>query len=367
MKKLKQMLCLLLAFASLALLFTSCEKEDVFKITVGSENGTKTYSVSYDFYRTVFVYLKGIVTDIVEDEEGNRSLASSAEKNKAIKEVAEKTISEFYSLVALASEYGISITEEDRAAFKADQRDKLQGYVDAIDDESFDYKGTKEEYAQMLYEKSLKIAGTTPEYYEFTHYRALLEKRLKAVIGGDLTDFIDQSYCHYKQIVVVYAKGDAAAEEAARLAIDNAERELAAGADIDEVIEKYGSESQESEYYFDAYGSIVGSTSGDSLNAIAFNAIKALKIGETSNIMTGDADDLLAYFAIYRRLPIDTDWVCGNMSEAKIIYEYPYVGASSYTPHYSRYRLLLEAYSQNTTITPYDVKAYNRINIKNID
>ncbi len=369
MKKWKKAVCLALALSALAFPLTSCEteKEDVFEITVDGGSGEKTYSVSYDLYQTIFVYLRGRVTDIVRDEQGNQSLATDEEKNKAIKEVTESQLIEFYSLVALANEYGIAITDADRAAFDAEYREKLQGYINAIDDDEFDFKGTKEEYAEKIYENAMRLIGTTPEYYEFSHYRSLLTQRLKAVIGGDLTDYLNQSYTHYKQVIVFYDKGDAAAEHAARLSVTAAQEKLRGGADIDDVIKEYGDKETQSEYYFDSYGNIVGSMTGDGLNTVVVNAVKALEENETSEIMSGDESDRLAYFAIYQRVGFDVDFICGDSGIAEDIYNHSYVDASTYSPHYSRYLLLLESYKQNTALVPYDVKAYNRINLKTID
>ncbi len=369
MKKWKKAVCLALALSTLAFPLTSCEteKEDVFEITVDGGSGEKTYSVSYELYQTIFVYLKSRVTDIVRDSEGNQSLATDEEKLKAIKEVTESQLIEFYSLVALADEYGIAITDEDRAAFDAEYREKLQNYVNEIDEDNFDFKGTKEEYAEAIYDNTMRLLGMTSEYYEFSHYRSLLTQRLKAVIGGDLTDYLNQSYTHYKQVIVFYDKGDAAAEAQARLAIMNAQEKLLAGEDIDDVIAEYGDKETQSEYYFDSYGNIVGSIAGDSLNTVVINAVKALDENEASEIMTGDESDRLAYFAIYQRIGFDLDYICSDDSIAEEIYNYSYVDSSSYTPHYSRYLLLLKSFTENTAIIPYDVKAYNKINLKNID
>ncbi len=369
MKKLKSAISLLLALVILILPLTGCgEPEgDVLEITVDTENGEKTYPVSYDFYRTIFIYLKNIITNVVEDSEGNVRLATDEEKTKAIKETAEDTLVEFYSLVSFAADYGISITEEDKAAFQANYREKLQSYIDAIDEENFDFKGTREEYAQTVYENSLRLLGTTPEYYEFSYYRSLLISRLKAVIGGDLSGYLDQSYTRYKQVIVLYAKGDAVAEEEARNTILAAQEKLAGGADIDDVIAEYGEKDHQSEVYFDSHGSIVGSLAGDSLNSIVVNAICALEEGDISDIMSGDESERIAYFAIYQKLPFDMDYICSEDGIAEAIYEYPYVDSASYSPHYSRYLLLMERYTQNTAIVPYDVKAYNKISVKNID
>ena len=155
------------------------------------------------------------------------------------------------------------------------------------------YKGTKEKYAEELYRKTLRLAGTTPEYYEFTYYRSLLVQRLKAVLGGDLTDYLNQSYCHYKQVLVVYSKGDAVAEENARNAINEAHTKLLNGADIDSVIAEYNDPDSLSEIYFDAYGNIVGSSTGDVVNTIVINAIKAIGLDTAKGVLNAPREMLI--------------------------------------------------------------------------
>ena len=364
----KRALCLALASLMLAALLGSCGSapENVFRITVDGGNGAQTYTVSYEFYRVIFNYLKMNVSSVVQDAQGNASLATADEQNAAIKEVAENKLVEFYSLVSLGKQYGISITDEDREAFDTQYRKQLQAYVEEIDEEDFDFKGTKEEYARTIYENAMKLAGTTPEYYEFSHYCSLLSSRLKAAIGGELSDYLDQSYYHYKQILVVYTKGDATAEAQAQAAIESARRLLADGASIDDVIAQYGSRDYQSEFYFDAYGNIVGSASGNTLGTVVVNAIKALDENETSDIMTGDESDRLAYFAIYQRLGFDPAFVCSDDPAAEQMYEYPYVDSSYMTPHFTRYTTILEAYRQNTAIEPLDIKWYNKLNVHNV-
>ena len=139
------------------------------------------------------------------------------------------------------------------------------------------------------------------------------------------------------------------------------------GADIDSVIAEYNDPDSLSEIYFDAYGNIVGSSTGDVVNTIVINAIKALDENGISDIMSGDESDRLAYFAVYQRLGFDQEFICSEDAIASTIYNYSYVGAGYYSPQYSRYSLLLESYTQNTAIEPYNLRAYKRIHINNID
>lgn len=323
MKKLGKAVCLAVVLCMLVTMFAGCERkpglyawyggrinvDNVLKITIDVGDGAKSYDVPFETYRTVFIYLKGIVSDTVVDEDGNAKIATKKEKTVAVKEVAEDTLVEYYSLLALGEKYGITITETDKQAYYDDYMKKLQAYIDEMDESQIDYKGTKEEYAEELYRKTLSLAGgMTPEYFEFTYYKNLLEKRLKLALSSDLDDYLNQSYYHYKQVVVLYTKGDSAAEEKARADIEAAYRELLAGDSIDAVISKYSNSDYMSELYFDSYGAIVGSSTGDSVNTITMNAVMALDTDEISDVISGDEDDRTGYFAVFQRLGFDLDF-----------------------------------------------------------
>ena len=134
MKRFCKAISLLVVLSVLLLIFVGCTREpglyawyggkidvdNVLKITVDAGDGVKVYDVPFDTYRTVFIYLKGIVPDTIVDEDGNQKIATKKEKTAAIKEVAEDTLIKYYSLVALGEKYGILITEEDKQAFYDD-------------------------------------------------------------------------------------------------------------------------------------------------------------------------------------------------------------------------------------------------------
>lgn len=381
MKKIGKAVCLVAVLCMLVTMFVGCERkpglyawyggridvDNVLKITVDVGDGAKSYDVPFETYRTVFIYLKGIVSDTVVDEDGNAKIATKKEKTAAVKEVAEDTLVEYYSLVALGEKYGITVTEADKQAYYDDYMKKLQAYIDEMDESQIDYKGTKEEYAEELYRKTLSLAGgMTPEYFEFTYYKNLLEKRLKLALSSDLDDYLSQSYYHYKQVVVLYTKGDSAAEEKARADIEAAYRKLLAGESVDTVISEYSNSDYMSEIYFDAYGAIVGSSTGDSVNTITMNAVMALDTNEISDVISGDEDDRTGYFAVFQRLGFDLDFICGRDSRAKAMFEYSYVGASYATPHYDRYLTIKESYIQNSTCVPIDSKIYKRIAVNTL-
>ena len=182
MKKICKTLCLVLALSVLALTFTGCEKkpglyawyggrmdvDTVMTIHIDGGEGEKAYEVPFDVYRTVFMYLKKNVSDVIANEDGQvTALSTDAEKTAAIKEVAEKILTDYYCLVAVCEKYGISITDADKQKYQEDYQKKLQTFIESMDGTE-QYEGTSEEYAVLLYERTLDMLGTTPEYFEFS-------------------------------------------------------------------------------------------------------------------------------------------------------------------------------------------------------
>ncbi|MBE6664760.1 MAG: hypothetical protein E7603_00885 [Ruminococcaceae bacterium] len=381
MKKLYKTLCLVLALSVSMLLFTGCEKkpglyawyggkmnvDTVMTIRVDGGEGEKVYEVPFDTYRAVFLYLKANVSDYIMNEDSEYTgLSTDAEKTAAIKEVAENILTDYYCLVTLCEKYDIRITDEDKQQYYNDTQKKIQDYLADIDEEKMDFKGTKEEYAAELYKKSLAVLNMTPEYFEFTYYRSLLEQRLKKVMSPDIGDYINQSYYHYEQILFTYTKGDAAAEEQARKNILSVQEKLQSGAEMSTVAKDYTPQNAYRDIYFDINGKVVGSPYGETLGSFTRDALCALDSGEYSEIMSGDQDDYIGYFVILHKLDIDTDYVCGTDPVAKLIYQYPYVGSSSYSAYYSKYNTMRESYVQNSSLIPVSEKVYNRISVKTL-
>ncbi len=362
------------------------DADTILRFSVDVGKGEQVYEVPFETYRAVFLYLKMLVSTEVpiegatggEDEnatikvatdgksEGIPSrLATPEEQTRAIKEIAEQ-LCEYYSLVALGEQMGIAITDADKAGFAEEHQKTINGYVKSIRETGVEHSGTDEEYAEELYEKSLLLAGTTPEYYEFSYYRNLLETRIKRAIAVDLQDYLDEMYYGFRQVVILWTRGDDAAEQEARTKIEAARAALADGADIAELEALYGNSAYDSEVYFDSYGKIVGSSSGNTVNTITANAVKALEAGEYSDVMTGDDSEAFAYFAIYQRIRVDEDFVCGQTRAAQIMYQYPYVDAPSYSTYYSRYLFLLDAVEQNMICEPIREKVYRRIAVNTL-
>ena len=380
MKKFYKTLCLALALSVFMLLFTGCERkpglyawyggkmdvDTVMTIRIGSGEGEKSYDVSFETYRAVFLYLKSYVSDYVMNENSEYvGLSTNAEKTAAIKEVAENILTKYYCLVSICETYGITITDEDKQQFYEDTEKKLQGYLENVDETTMDFKGTKEEYARVLYEESLAKRGMTSEYFEFTYYRSLLEQRLKKVISEDIDQYINQSYGHYEQILFTYTKGDVAAEAKALESILEVQQKLQNGEEMKAVSVGY-SEDVYRDVYFDVYGKIVGSSSSESLGTFTQDALFALNHDEYSEIMCGDQDEYVGYFAILHKLDIDLDYVCSNDPVGALIYQYLYVDSSSYSTYYSKYNTMMESYIQNSAVIPVSEKVYNRISVKTL-
>ncbi len=381
MKMIKRIACAVLLVMMAFTMLASCEKapgiynwyggrmnaDYILDIKVDGGDGMKTYQVPFEEYRAVFLYFTGIVPAVVTDDEGNViAITTNAEKTKAIKEITEEVLMEYYTLIALGEKYGVAITEEDKELYRADYLAKLQNYVNDLDESEMDFKGTKEEYAEELYRKSLALAGYTPEYVEFTYYRDLLAKRIKLAVSEDLGDYLNQSFFRYKQVMILYTKGDAAAEAKAKADIADVCARLANGEDIEVLAKEYDNSGYSTEYYVDAYGNIVGSAANETINNITMTAIKALDFGESSNVITGDDSDRAAYVAVFQRYEIEEEFACEKGRISNVLFESPYVGASTYSPYYSRYNLIVESYKQNMVCTPVSEKVYDRIAVNTL-
>ena len=177
---------------------------------------------------------------------------------------------------------------------------------------------------------------------------------------------MNQSYFRYKQVMILYTKGDSVAEAQAKADIAAVLEGLKNGTPIDELAARYDNSGYANESYADSYGNVLGSTAGDTLNEISFTAIKALDFGEVSAVITGDDSDRAAYVAVYQRLSIDEEYACEKGTISETLFSVPYVGASVNTPYFTRYTLMTESYAQNMACTPVSEKVYDRIAINTL-
>lgn len=344
---------------------TKMNADYILNLTVDDGSTEKTYTVPFSEYRAVFLYYGYRVSDYFVNSDNTASFTSDAQKTKAVKEATEDALVSYYSLVALAERFGVGITDADRAEYRAEYDRQVADYAATIGDD-VKYSGTKEEYAASLYEEALGRLGMTSDYFEFSYYRTVLSKRIKAILGRGIEDTVNESYFCYKQIYVNYTMGDSANERAAYDKVSRALQRLEAGEDIDALMEEYNDGASADPVYFDAYSKVVGSKTNDVLGSTVTEMVRSLDYGEHSGIMSGEEDETFGYYMIVSREKITEDFVCGESPTATNIYNYPYYGASAFSSAYTEYLQYMDAYEQNMSVIPVSEKVYNRIAVNTL-
>ena len=339
--------------------------DEILTLTVDDGSTEKEYVVPFSEYRAVFLYYKERVSDYIVYSDESRSFSTDAQKTKAIKEATEDALVSYYSLMAIADRFGIGLTDADRAQYKAEYDKQVSNYAQTISDD-VKFKGTKEEYARQLYEDALARMKMTPEYFEFSYYKSLLSRRIKAYIGRGIEDTANESYFGYKQIYITYVKGDSASEREASEKIAEALSRYEAGEDLDALMAEYNADTSDEPIYFDSYSRIVGSKTNNSLGSTVTDMVRSLEFGEHSGIMSGEDSDTLGYYMFLRREKLTEDFVCGESPTGSAIFNYPYVGASSYSSAYSEYLMYMDAYEQNMSVVPVSEKVYKRIAVNTL-
>jgi len=334
------------------------------------EEGTENYEfdIPFSYYRGVYLYYKNIISNhnfLQNTETGEITVTSEKDKNNVLKEVTQDNLVEYCALKFRAQKLGVDITDADRAEYKRQYENQIATYVAAIP-EGAKYSGTKEQYARSLYEEALEVLGMTEDYVEYSFYKSLLNKRVKAAASTGIYDSINDVYYSYKQIYITFTMGDSESERKASEKITAALEKLDAGDDFDAVSVEYGTSNTGVATYFDTYSHIVGSTSHSSLGTTVTDMVKSLGFGEYSVIMSGEDNDTLGYYMIVKREEITTDFVCGDDYFATLMYQYPYYGSSSNSTIYDIYFNTLESYKQNISVTPVDENVYGRIAINTL-
>ena len=328
-------------------------------------DGKKEYLVPFDEYYGVFMYYKSLLGDgILEDENKKLLFTTVEEQTKAVKEMTEDDLMEFYALYAIAEKYGVGLTQEDYDSFESGYKANLRRYLEA----NGKTEGIEDidSYTDEMYQKLFESLGTSEDHVRFSYLRNLLSSRVKKHIAPDAVQHAEKNYFHIKQVLVLFTKGDSTSEKAAQDKINAAMAELNSGASINDVIKKYDSGISSSEIYFDASSVILGSknTDGSSVSSFVSTTVNGLNIGDTSDILTGDYDEEFGYFCIIKRLGFDESFVYGDSTIGDSIFRYYTAGSSQYTPQYSEYKALVGAYTQNLVCYAYDQKIYDKINVK---
>ena len=381
MKRFIKIICVVFALILSLGVFTSCTRKPglynglgmrvkvdyALRLVLDVGDGKKEYLVPFDEYYGVFMYYKSLLGDgILEDENKKLLFTTVDEQTKAVKEMTEDDLMEFYALYAIAEKYGVGLTQEDYDSFESGYKANLRKYLEANGKtEGID---NIDSYTDEMYQKLFKSLGTSEDHVRFSYLRNLLSSRVKKHIAPDAVAHAEKYYFHIKQVLVLFTKGDSSSEKAAWEKINAAKAELDAGTSINDVIKKYDSGVSSSEIYFDASSVILGSenTNGSSVSSFVSTTVNGLNIGDTSDILTGDYDEEFGYFCIIKRLGFDESFVYGNTSIGETIFRYYAAGSSQYTPQYSEYKATVGAYTQNLVCYAYNQKIYDKINVKSM-
>lgn len=381
MKRFIKIICVVFALILSLGVFTSCTRKPglynwlgmrvkvdyALRLVLDVGDGKKEYLVPFDEYYGVFMYYKSLLGDgILEDENKKLLFTTVDEQTKAVKEMTEDDLMEFYALYAIAEKYGVGLTQEDYDSFESGYKANLRKYLEANGKtEGID---NIDSYTDEMYQKLFKSLGTSEDHVRFSYLRNLLSSRVKKHIAPDAVAHAEKYYFHIKQVLVLFTKGDSSSEKAAWEKINAAKAELDAGTSINDVIKKYDSGVSSSEIYFDASSVILGSenTNGSSVSSFVSTTVNGLNIGDTSDILTGDYDEEFGYFCIIKRLGFDESFVYGDTSIGETIFRYYAAGSSQYTPQYSEYKATVGAYTQNLVCYAYNQKIYDKINVKSM-
>ena len=385
MKKIVKYICLFIAIVMLVTTLCSCDRapglynwlgirinvDYMLRLVLDMGNGEIEYLVPFDLYRDLFTYYKTKVSDLVPVDENstNAKLATAQEQTAALKEYTEDQLMEYYSLLSICDFYGIGIGDDNGELYQQEYERQVKAFAETLTDEDIkDFKGTKLEYANKLYEDNIKNnLGMTLEYFKYNFYRSLLIKRLKMHLIPNLEDYISQSYYHFNEIYIEYTIGDSVSEEESYKKINEAYEKLQKGESFEDLMEEYNNNVlYKSDIYADSYNNIVGSSTNSTLTSVIAELINSLTTNEYSEIVSGDADEETGYFAIIQRLGFDDDIIFGSTTVSDTLFMYPYYGATSYSSYYTQYADLLDAYEQNMRIEVYDQSIYNKVSIKTL-
>ena len=335
---------------------TKMKADHILRITFNVDGTDKTYEVPFSEYRGMYLYYKSIIPNVVQGDD-SASYTTDAQKNRALKEVTEDKLVEYYSLICIADSMGMGLTEKDRADYNEQYKNNIAKYGED--------GGVDEKEAARLYEEGLLARGITLDYFELMYYRSLLTARIKAAVGGDIEKTANDEYFAYEQIYISYTKGDSVSGSAANEKIFAAKAELDAGADFSEVAKKYGDTQSTGTTYFDGNLRVVGTT--NAVGETTADMVRALDFGEYSSVMSGFEDDeTYGFYMIIRRVKITTDFLCSDAPTATEMFAHPYYGASEYSAAYMEYSTLLEAYEQNKRVVPISQKVYDRIAVNTL-
>ncbi len=273
-------------------------KEEEYRKTFGqSAMQVGEYTVTYDLYRYFYLNYRDEMEDSYTNDEG---VVDTSALDRAIRERVEEAVCGLYGSVALAADYGITLSDGDvRAA--ADE------YVDAVRE----YYKTAGEY-----QKELEDNYMTETVFELLMSVDSLEDKLLIALvsdGGEIEDndehlmeiFKGEDFVRAKQVFIENDDGESVEDNRAL-----AERVLAEyrdGTEFDKLIRHSEDFSMPPDGYYFTYLEMI-----EPFEKAAF----ALHDGEVSEVVESEVG-----FHIIYRLPKDEKYLQDNFSDLKSQYQ----------------------------------------------
>lgn len=283
----KRVICALLALICI-LSFTACNK----KITDNGTNGEKLdiknedvvliidgNPVDYEEYRYFYLNTKN------DMDGGDESFwVNNPEKEAELKDQALTTLSTFYALYNLANEYGVVVSEEDKAYID----ESVQSTLDSEQKEDFlsflESIHTNVEYYKKICEFS---------YLEYDLYEKLSTDGVLAATAEEVTELLMGD--DYVRVMHILYEDEVKAKEILPIAKEATDEEFYA---LAQDAEDPGMIGNTDGYYF-TYNVMIPEFEEASF---------ALKDGETSDLVKGSYG-----YHIIRRLPKSTEYIEANI------------------------------------------------------
>ncbi|MBR5322654.1 MAG: peptidylprolyl isomerase [Clostridia bacterium] len=301
MKKTLKLVSLLLVGVMVFTFFTGCSNRKKGDPPVWTDDKTNImvlggYNVKSDFYKYLFLNTKTFFDDGDEgywQKEGNGV--------SQITDYVLNSLKETYGMFALADEYEITLTKEDKEYVSAYIEESKQGM-------------TNEEYIASL-EKSFLTEDVYRFVLEVQQLEYLVYEHLMSESSGiinvddaTLEKALDEEFVRATHILFTYEN-----EEERKAQLEKANQileKLKNGEDFETLKEEYSADTDlkgnKDGYYF---------THGEFKNEFEYTAFD-LEVGEISEVITTDVG-----YHIVKRLPIEDDYVNEYFEELRTQYK----------------------------------------------
>ncbi len=254
------------------------------------------YNVKSDFYKYLFLNTKAFFDN--GDESYWQKEENTVEK---ITDYVLASLKETYGMFALADEYNVKLTKEDKANIDAFIEDSKQGMTDE------EYKASLEKsyMTEEVYRFILEVQQL--EYLVYEHIISEASGIIK-VDDEALEKAVGEEFVRATHILFTFEN-----EEERKTQLEKANQvleKLKNGEDFEALKEEYSDDTnikgKKDGYYF---------THGEFKNEFEYTAFK-LKEGEISEVITTDVG-----YHIVKRLPIEDEYVNENFEELRTQYK----------------------------------------------